>query len=532
VKLPPPAATLLDRLAWRAATTPAGEAFVFADRSCSYAELWRGIEAFAFYLRQIEIEPGARVVIALPNGVEFFTAFYGVQRAGAIAVPVFPGSGAERLLGIARRSAASAVVTATPAVVDAVSTDRAPEQLALQVIPPNPPVATAPRRALPAVDPQAVAYIQYTSGSTGEPKGVQITHANALINVEQMIAGMAITRREVFVSWLPVHHDMGLVLMTMTPFYLGARLILLPASLRDARSWLAALAEHRGTFTAAPDFAYRLALRQVREPANYDLSSLRVALNAAEPVRTRTLVDFQQAFALEQVMVPGYGLAEATVGVSMSPPGVAPKIDASGFPSVGRGFPGVELAILGDSGLLGADETGEILVRSPANTPGYWDDPEATAALFWDEGYLRTGDLGYLDQDGDLFVVGRRKNVIIQAGRNIAPGEVEAVIDALPFVRLSAAVGIDRGGIEGEQVYAFVELRGRKSLPREDYRQMAIEVSRRVRSELGLGPGRVYLMPARGVPRTHNGKLRHAELKRRYLEGALGDEGLLLFPEY
>lgn len=537
---PPPAATLLDRIAWRATSDPAGEAFVFAGRTWSYGELWDGIESVAARLLDVGVEPGARVIIAVPNGAEFFISFYGTQLCAAIAVPVSPDSGATRLANIARRCTANLVVASAPAVAAAVAQDTD-----LRVIDTSVPVESSSRSAFPVrdldldlgldlgLDPQAVAYLQYTSGSTGEPKGVEITHANALTNVEQMIAGMEITEREVFVSWLPVHHDMGLVLMTMVPFYLGARLILLPTSLRDVRRWLSEIERCQGTFTAAPDFAYRLALRSIaNKKAQYDLSSLRVALNAAEPVRAQTLKMFQQAFGLRNVMAPGYGLAESTVGVSMWRPGVAAKIDARGVPSVGRPFPGVEVEILGETSLLGPNEEGEIVVKSAANTSGYWQDPEASVDLFYERDYLRTGDLGYLDGDGDLFVVGRKKNIIIQAGRNIAPAEVEELIESFPFVRLSAAVGIDRGRYEGEQIYAFVELRSRQQFPRAEYRRMVIELTHYVRSQLGLGPGRLYLMAPRAIPLTHNGKVRHPELKSLYLDGTLRDQGSLLFPDY
>lgn len=539
-------ATLLDTLERRARDTPAKTAFTFADRPCSFAELGRGIDRFAALLRARGLGRGERVVVALPNGGDFFAAFYGVQRAGGIAVPIFPGSGGERIAALARLCGARAAVLPPAGEVGGATAANVPSSLPVLTVEESGAAGTgaagdASAADLPPVDPDAVAYLQFTSGSTGEPKGVQISHANLRANLGQMIAGMAITDRDIFVSWLPVHHDMGLVLMTMVPFHLAAELVLLPAGLRSLRPWLATIARHRGTFTAAPDFAWRLCLRTVRDPKEFDLSSLRVALNAAEPVRPRTLAEFERAFGLARVMRPAYGLAEATVGVSMVAPGAAVKVDDRGFVGVGPPFPEVEIRIerqgpgAGSTTTCEPGEIGEVLVKSPANTRGYWGDPEATARLFAGGeagGFLRTGDLGYLDPAGELFIVGRAKNVILHAGRNLAPSEIEQAVDALPFVRRAAAVGIDRGGIEGEQAYVFAELRGGGERPETELRGLAAEIVRAVHARMGLRPGRVYLLRGRAIPTTANGKLRHPALKARYLDGSLRASRAIAFPDY
>ncbi len=520
--------TLLQRLALRARTEPERVAFHFRGAPRSYGELWHDVERFAGALLARGLGRGERAVVAVANGPEFFTAFYGIQRAGGVPVPLSPDSGADRLIAMAGRSGARLLVggwaggdppaeALRAAGVEVVTTGEA---------------SAGPLGAAAVLDPDDLAYIQYTSGSTGEPKGVEIRQGGLVTNIRQMIGGMEITASDVFVSWLPVYHDMGLVLMTMVPFYLGLPLYLLPTSLRHPEVWLGEIARRRGTFTAAPDFGYRVCRRRARNPAAWDLSSLRVALNAAEPVRRRTLEEFEIAFGLRGVMRPAYGLAEATVGVSMSRPGRPVRVDERGFVSVGRPFAGIELGILRGRRLGAPGEIGEILVRSPANTTGYWQDPAATRALFWRDGYLRTGDLGYLDAEGELFVVGRRKNLILQAGRNIAPREVEEAIDALPFVRASAAVGIDRGGDEGEQIYAFVELGRSEQAARGAYAEMATRAAAAVRSHLGLGPGRLYLMPAAAIPRTQNGKVRYPALRERFLDGRLRAAGQLLYPEY
>lgn len=514
------AATLIDRLARRAEEDAGREALAFDDTTLTFGELWEQAGRCATALGRLGLERGDRLVTVLPNGTDFFAVFVGAQRAGLVPVPVFPGSGLDRILSVGARCGARVAIVSKrsglSAVAQTVEVDRLLESAGS--------VAPPPPRG------DEVAYIQYTSGSTGEPKGVQITHAALRANIEQLIAGLRITNRDVFVSWLPVYHDMGLVLMSLVPFFLAARLVLLTATLRSLVPWLEAVERYRGTLTAAPDFAYRLCLRQVRDRSRFDLSSLRVALNAAEPVRSSTVREFEDSFGLRRVMLPAYGLAEATVGVGAGEPGGTVRVDDKGFVSVGRPFPGIEVAVVLDDRPAGVGEVGEIVVRSPANTCGYFGDPEATAALRWREGFLRTGDLGYLDARGELFVVGRSKNLIIQAGRNIAPGEIEEVVDALDFVRYSAAVGIDRGGVEGEQVYVFAEARA-AGADEDESRHRVAEIVRRIHAHLGLRPGRVYLT-RRAIPRTHNGKIRHGELKRRYVEGELRTGGRLVYPDY
>src|SRR5262249_36348441 len=231
---------------------------------------------------------------------------------------------------------------------------------------------------------------------------------------------MKSTAEDVFVSWLPAYHDMGLVFMTLVPVYVGARLVLLRTELGRPERWLEAVAAHRGTLVAAPDFAYRMCLRYVRRPERFDLRSLRLALNASETVRASTVAGFESAFGLRKVVTAGYGLAEATVGVSPSPAGEGVTVDAEGRVSVGHPLPGIDVGILREGVLAGAGEVGEVVVRSPANMAGYLGSPAETGDLFWGDGFLRTGDLGALDASGNLTITGRIKEVIKSGGRTLA----------------------------------------------------------------------------------------------------------------
>ena len=511
--------TLIEMLEYRAKESRDKTAFTFQGQPTTFQTLWSRVNQFASLLLIKEIKKQECVIIALPNSADFFPAFYGVQRAGGIAVPVFPDSSAERIASIADACGAQFVVLPEGSlkkseleakgfvVLESVNLLANLQKLSF---------------AFHKIQPDDISILQYTSGSTGNPKGVMLTHANLLTNMRQMIAGMEITEQDIFVSWLPVYHDMGLILMTMVPFYLGVETHLLPADLRSVRDWFKTIHASRGTFTAAPDFAYRLCLRHADTLRECDITSLRVALNAAEPVRAATIEKFELLFGLENVMVAGYGLAEATVGVSMWAPRTKARVDANGLVSVGHPFPDVEVKIADD---------GEILIKSAANSKGYFNNEEATRELFAENGFLRSGDLGSLDQDGCLYIVGRKKNIIKHAGETIAPQEIEETVDAIDGVRYSAAVGIDRGRVEGEQVYVFAEVRKKQNISDWGY-ELTLQIVNATHDRLGFRPARVYLVKPRTIPRTYNGKIKHVQLRQSYIDGSLKELGMILYPEY
>jgi long-chain acyl-CoA synthetase len=232
-------------------------------------------------------------------------------------------------------------------------------------------------------------------------------------------------------------------------------------------------------------------------------------------------------------MVAGYGLAEATVGVSMWPPGTKNKVDAKGFVSVGPPFPEIEVKILKDGESIPPGGIGKIVINSPANTCGYFDQPEATSQLFWqDEGYIFSGDLGYLDEENNLYIVGREKNIIKYYGRTLAPKELEEVVDDVEAVRFAAAIGVDKGRIEGEQVYVFAEIRNGDALSKNELHDLVIDIVSNIHRRMGFRPARVYLLKPKSIPQTHNGKIQHQRLKAHYLDGNLFTNNRILYPLY
>ena len=524
--------SILEAILWRSIESPGKTAFSFENQAVSFLELWQGITQFASFASSAGVKKGDRVVLCVPNSSEFFKAFYGLQLIESIPVPIFPNSGVERILTICELCSASLVIV--PSTLSEAQLKRIriiASGHGIRIVTPKSSQESAAQDFPLPLDPHNIAFIQYTSGSTGNPKGVMLSQNNLITNVRQMIAGMEITSAEIFVSWLPVYHDMGLILKTMVPFFLGAVVHLLPTDLKDVNPWLKSIQEHQATFTAAPDFAYRLCLRH-SDPSQYDLSSLRVALNAAEPVRHTTIREFEKAFKIPNTMVAGYGLAEATVGVSMWKPGTPSLTDSHGRVSVGKPFPGVSICIIDGDRILTPGQIGEIAIQSPANALGYFNNPEATATLEWKDHYCLSGDLGYLDSNGHLFIVGRKKNIIKRAGETISPQELEEIVDRSPNIRYSAAIGIDTGGIEGEQVFIFAEVRGEDQLDQDALYLISVSIVAEIYQQLGFRPARVYLLKSHTIPVTHNGKIQHALLKQRYTNKELQASGKILYPEF
>jgi acyl-CoA synthetase (AMP-forming)/AMP-acid ligase II len=390
-------------------------------------------------------------------------------------------------------------------------------------------------------DPNAIALIQYTSGSTGDPKGVVLTHANLLANIRAMGRIMDASSVDVFVSWLPLYHDMGLVGMALGSLYVGAEAIVMTpdAFVKRPIEWLRAISKYRATVSFAPNFAYDLAVRRVKDAdlADLDLSSWRVAGCGAEPIHPPTLAAFADKFRpagfRSTAFVPSYGLAEIVLAATLAPRGRALQVErlvaddvttrrvathANGTPAetvsvVGCGtpLPGHEVHILDEHGrTLPERHIGEIVLTGPSVSPGYYNDVETTARTIRD-GRLFTGDLGYLSS-GELFVCGRVKDLIIVNGRKYHPQDLEWGVADLAGIRRGRVVAFGTTSGQGADRTVVVAEPSGTVPPAE----LTDAIRRRIVDICGLVVDDVVLVPSGTVARTTSGKVRRGATKMLY----------------
>ncbi len=457
-------------------------AFAHGDTRVSLGELTERAASRAAALHGMGVRPRDRVAMEMAAGIPFVEVFWALQLLGAVPCAFNPHAPATTLTQrIARINPASVITDAIAAEMAHCHT-------------------TVPD---PELTPDDLAFLQLTSGTSGEPRASMIRHRNIEACLRQTEGIGYMTAGDVLVGWVPPWHDLGLVRFVIEPVCRRLECHIVPPAVSTIGRWLATISEVGASWTAGPDFAYRLAARMV-DPGAVDLSTLRIALSGGEPVRASTIEQFEQRFGTPGVIRPGYGLGEATLGVATTLPGEAVRQDARGNVSCGRPLPGVEVR-------AGAslDAPAEIRVRGDAVFAGYLDAPEDTARALRD-GWLHTGDSGYLDEQNRLFVLGRRSGMIKRAGALIAPRELEEAAQRVAGVRIAAAASVPSARREGQDTIVVAVETGGADGPTDQ--AMAAAVSREIEAALGFAPGRVAVLAPRTIPRTENGKVRHEAL--------------------
>lgn len=507
------------------------------------------------------IQRGDRVALVYPTSVEFLDAFFGTVLAGAVPVPIYPPFNLGRLDEYRQRTASML----SAAGIQLVLADRRVRLVLGEVV-----AAAGPSLgcrsmtdlhdpapfSLPEVEPGDIALVQFSSGTTRDPRPVALSHRSLVAQASLLNSHWPNSNgvHHSGVSWLPLYHDMGLIGSLLVALERPGTLTLIPPEMFVARPavWLQAISAFRATISPGPNFAYSFAASRVRdaELEGVDLSCWKVALVGAEVVVPSVLREFSRRFQpwgfRPEALTPGYGLAEATLAVTLSEPskmfvsrffderalaerGKAVEVgpDAEGareITSCGRPLDGFEVGVAGENGeRLAEGSVGAIECRGPSIMEGYLGLPEATAACL-DDGWLKTGDLGFL-LDGELFVTGRSKDVIIIRGRNYSPEEIERALDAVEGVRTgcSIAVGWMRDGASGEELLVFAEAR-RGTRP-ATFALVAKACEGAVVAAAGIRPESVIVLPAGTLPRTSSGKLRRQEALRRHLAGELVPPG-------
>jgi acyl-CoA synthetase (AMP-forming)/AMP-acid ligase II len=436
-------------------------------------------------------------------------------------VPLYPTLGVEATAAIFRDSEARAVAT-IGWFRKGVEESQAAAANIRHVLEPSDLEVDGPAPAFPTATAEDIAFIQYTSGSTGHPRGVVLSHANVVRTVEFMAEAAQLGRDDVVVSWLPLYHDMGLIGCAFTPPWNGAPLYLLPPDLKNPRVWLELVTRVGATFTVSPDFGYRNCVRNIHDTSGLDLSSLKQALSGAEPVRLSTIEAFEEKFGTPNLITPCYGLAEATLAVAIWPRRTPLRLDSSGkFLSVGRPCRGVRVRIMDGEDEVKPGVEAEICVASPGVMQGYYKNPEATRRVLSPDGWLRTGDLGFVDAEGFLYITGRLKDLIILGGENVIPADIEEIVDHVPGVRYSAVVGVDSARTGTQRLHVVAEVR-EPAGEAADHSRLVRDIVQRVRAERGHRPARVLLVLPSTIPKTSSGKIQRSRLAEMIVRDELG----------
>jgi len=554
--------TLSEALRQLAGHTDRGFVFVRPDgteRFCSFQEI--GIEAQRraadFHARGLK--KGDRLAIAVPDPDEFVLSFLGAVVGGIVPVPISPQLSFKNIEGyhdtvthIANASGASLLLT-TPTTRQFVEPvlPRAPKLRGLITVD---EIGKDNGSVDVVIEPKDLAFLQFTSGSTSRPKGVMVSHRNLAWNSEAfMIDGLAKDSSvDKGVTWLPLFHDMGLIGFVIGTIFTDIPVVFLPTAsfVRNPRIWLDKIHQHRGTITYAPNFAYALVAKRVKEKdvSSLDLSCLTRAGCGAEPIQAKTLREFAAKLAPARFdpkcFLPSYGMAEATLAITFVARGTGvrtdviekagleagnatPATDIEGIGSeatqelvnCGRSFPEHEICIVNESGdRLDDRQVGQVLTRGPSVSAGYFEEPELTAEAFkaGPEGHtwLHTGDLGYM-VDGEVFVCGRLKDLIIVRGRNFYPNDLEAVVSELPSVRRGnvVAFSIDTGGEEAVVIAAEAFQGDADAL-----KKLIAEV---ILTNFSLATQEVVIVAQGTLPRTSSGKPQRRKTRQLYLDGTL-----------
>jgi fatty-acyl-CoA synthase len=484
-----PWTSLRDVLLDRAETHGDVLAYRWGPEQMTFATLAERATARARALSESGLAQGDRVALVLSPGPSALEHFWAAQLIGALPCLFNPFVPADTLRARIEGIQPRLVCT------DAEATSTLPR---LRGTVPHPPI-----------DAEDVAYLQMTSGTTGAPRAALIRHRNVLACLGGRNRVGDFNHDDVLVNRLPIWHDFGLVSFAIAAVYFGLPCHMVNPSIGALPQWLATIGEVGGTHTGGPDFGYRLASRMVK-PEQVDLSSLRLAWSGAEPVRWATVTEFEDRFARPGVIVPAYGLAEATLGVTTHLPGDERVVDARG--NVSNGWPMSKMEVRAGAS---AEHPEEILVKGDLVFAGYFGADDETAEKLAG-GWLHTGDTGYLDEQGRLFVLGRRASLIKRGGSMVAPRELEEAAHRVANVRMAAAVSLTEPGRD-DVIVVVVE----PQTP-DEANALGAEVSAAVHAALGFAPHRVAVVPPRSIPRSDSGKIRYGLLADALREGTIG----------
>jgi len=524
----------------------------------TYGELLVEAEKIAAGLIERHLSPGESVLLMLPTGRDYFISFFGVLLAGGVPVPIYPPGRPQQLEDHILRHAKIADTALAGLMITVPEAKMFSHLLSAQVpslrdvITCDELMSAAPLSRFPEPVESDTAFLQFTSGSTGDPKGVVLSHSNLVSNVRVMGKALNATCEDVFISWLPLYHDMGLIGAWLGSLTHAVPLVIMsPLSfLARPQRWLQAIHRYKGTISGAPNFAYEACVNRLKDEdlEGLDLSSWRVAFNGAEAVSPKTMAQFTERFARygfrAEAMKPVYGLAENSVGLSFSPLERGPRIDkidrdtfmksgiarpskfedesAMEIPSCGSALPGHQIRIVGPTGHeLPERQEGQVQFFGPSSTSGYIRNAQATNDLM-DGDWRNAGDLGYM-ADGEIFITGRQKDLIIRAGRNIFPVELEEAVGLIDGIQKGnvAVFGSPDPTSGTERLVVMAESRRRG----EDAQQKMISEIRSIALDLtGTPPDQIELVPPRTVPKTSSGKIRRAAARALFEQGLTANQ--------